>query len=151
MSKEATARSAMKLALEALAVKFSEGWHEGIKIDASDIMLLNDAAQALAEQPAQKRPQNCGTGYCSCIECVMEPAPVAWLVEFENGEQELHFEEQPVGEINTPLYTTPPQRTWVGLTDEEIIKCWGQVSGTRYGYVAFARAIEAAHGIKENT
>ena len=28
----------------------------------------------VAEQPAQKRPQNCGTGYCSCIECVMEPA-----------------------------------------------------------------------------
>ena len=51
MSKEA-----MKLALEALAVKFSEGWHEGIKIDASDIMLLNDAAQALAEQPAQQEP-----------------------------------------------------------------------------------------------
>ena len=21
----------------------------------------------------QKRPQNCGTNYCSCIECVMEP------------------------------------------------------------------------------
>jgi hypothetical protein len=21
-----------------------------------------------------KRPQNCGTGYCSCIECVMKPA-----------------------------------------------------------------------------
>jgi hypothetical protein len=38
-----------------------------------------------AAQPEQKRPQNCGTGYCSCIECVMEP----------------------------------PQRTWVGLTDEE--------------------------------
>ena len=33
-----------------------------------------------------KRPQNCGTGYCSCIECVMEP----------------------------------PQRTWVGLSDEAI-------------------------------
>lgn len=51
MSKET-----IKLALEALAVKFSEGWHEGIKIDASDIMLLNDAAQALAEQPAQRKP-----------------------------------------------------------------------------------------------
>lgn len=25
-------------------------------------------------QPAQ-RPQNCGTGYCSCIECLLEPAP----------------------------------------------------------------------------
>ena len=22
----------------------------------------------------QKRPPNCGTGYCSCVECVMEPA-----------------------------------------------------------------------------
>jgi hypothetical protein len=31
--------------------------------------------QALAA-PVQKRPPNCGTGYCSCIECVMEPAPV---------------------------------------------------------------------------
>jgi hypothetical protein len=24
-------------------------------------------------QPEQKKPQNCGTGYCSCIECVMKP------------------------------------------------------------------------------
>jgi len=22
--------------------------------------------------PVQKRPQNCGTRYCSCVECVME-------------------------------------------------------------------------------
>ena len=27
----------------------------------------------------QKRPPNCGTGYCSCVECVMEPAPVPEL------------------------------------------------------------------------
>jgi hypothetical protein len=26
--------------------------------------------------PVQKRPQNCGTNYCSCVECVMEPTPV---------------------------------------------------------------------------
>jgi hypothetical protein len=36
-------------------------------------------------QPEQERPQNCGTGYCSCVECVMEPKPD----------------------------TSPPQRTWV--------------------------------------
>jgi hypothetical protein len=30
-----------------LAEKFSEGWHEGIKIDASDIMLNNEAAAEL--------------------------------------------------------------------------------------------------------
>ena len=51
------------------------------------------------------------------------------------------------GEEPLRAYTPPAQRK--PLTDEQIIKCWGQVSGTRHGYVAFARAIEAAHGIKE--
>jgi predicted ribosome quality control (RQC) complex YloA/Tae2 family protein len=36
-----------------LAVKFSEGWHEGIKIDASDIMLMNRAANALSDMDAK--------------------------------------------------------------------------------------------------
>lgn len=37
-------------------------------------LLMNDGnyRRKALEQPAQKRPQNCGTGYCSCIECVME-------------------------------------------------------------------------------
>ena len=26
-----------------------------------------------------QRPQNCGTGYCSCIECVMEPPQRTWV------------------------------------------------------------------------
>lgn len=49
---------ALKLAqdLRALADRFSEGWHDGIKIDASDIVLLSDAAEALAEQPPCKYP-----------------------------------------------------------------------------------------------
>lgn len=37
-----------------------------------------DTLQARLEQPtepAPKRPINCGTGHCSCIECVVEPAP----------------------------------------------------------------------------
>jgi hypothetical protein len=52
----------------------------------------------------QKRPQNCGTGYCSCIECVMEPAQRP-IKTFHGGKA------WPVQE--------PAQRTWVGLTDEE--------------------------------
>ena len=31
-----------------------------------------DKADQALDKP-QKRPQNCGTGYCSCIECVMKP------------------------------------------------------------------------------
>jgi hypothetical protein len=63
--------------------------------------------------------------------------PVAWMVNVDlanyQGQSEyrtiLAWNAKPVWsgthEINevlkaVPLYTTPPQRTWVGLTDEEI-------------------------------
>lgn len=42
-----------------------------------------------------KRPQNCGTGYCSCIECPYEPVkqePAGW--RYHNGE-------------TMPLYSPP--------------------------------------------
>jgi hypothetical protein len=63
------------------------------------------------------RPQNCGTGYCSCVECVVEPAPVqepvAWgiiasntgricQVELDADEVEGHNPKHIV-----PLYTAP--------------------------------------------
>jgi hypothetical protein len=45
-----------------------------------------------------------------------------------------------------PLYTTPPQRTWVGLTDDEIDQAWRSVDHT-IPYAQFridvAKAIEA--------
>ena len=101
----------LKMELEELAVRFSEGWHEGIKIDASDIMLLNEAAQALA-QPEQE--------------------PVAWLdgphlVVRSDMRDRLNYKGpwvdlgRAIPDKWTPLlFTAPPQRTWVGLTDEEI-------------------------------
>jgi hypothetical protein len=94
----------LKMELEELAVRFSEGWHEGIKIDASDIMLLNEAAQALA-QPEQE--------------------PVAWVAEavcdgqYIDGRPRKIWWECKKG-VGTAFYTTPPQRTWVDLTDDEI-------------------------------
>ena len=47
-------REELVLELKELAVRISEGWHEVIEIDALDIMLLNEAAEALA-QPAQEQ------------------------------------------------------------------------------------------------
>jgi hypothetical protein len=50
-----------------------------------------------------------------------------------------------------PLYTAPPRREWVGLTDEEIDKAWewaqrsSPIGVTRL--TVFARAVERAHGI----
>ena len=43
----------------------------------------------------------------------------------------------------------PPQRTWVGLTDKEIDVLWFKAKDKDNSIIKhFARAIEAAHGIK---
>jgi len=60
------------------------------------------------------------------------------------------------GEGRVPLYTAP-QRTWVGLTDEQILHFVDTHVGApsmdypldNSDWINFARAIEAAHGIKE--
>ena len=109
---------------------------------------------ALAEQPAQKRPQNCGTSYCSCIECVMEPEqpaqqePVAVVksLPLGHGQTEMHYTKCQHLPVGTLLYTSPQaQREWVGLTDEEIKKLAAPLFMTHYWKLCneFARAIEA--------
>ena len=76
-----------------------------------------------------------------------QPAQPYCYTYTENGEEFFAPPTAYVPENAIALYTSPPApapaQPWVGLTDEEIIKCWGQVSGTRCGYVAFARAVEA--------
>jgi hypothetical protein len=42
-----------------------------------------------------------------------------------------------------PLYTTPPQRTWVGLTDEEQTQVAWSCGAMSADWLEFARAIEA--------
>jgi len=108
-------RKELKLELERLADRFSEGWHKGIKIDASDIMLLTEAAQAL-DQPAQ-------------------PAQPA------QPEQEPVADDffRMIADRNPKPFSTP-QRTWVGLTDDEI-DTWNIVG--HESLREFVRAIEA--------
>jgi hypothetical protein len=82
------------------------------------------------------------------------------LPQVPTGSGGIHKESEPVAYINVeerklewatpikwetptvavmdkvPLYTAPPQREWVGLTDDEINEAWGN-------NLSFARAIEA--------
>ena len=137
---------ALKLALEAICGSgdFLFNWHDCEPNNEREMQRYqatladNEKAfkaikEALAEQPAQKRPQNCGTGYCSCIECVMEqPAqqqePVAWVCEGSSSDEKHAIDYWP-GDVDdlpigTKLYTSPqPSKPWVGLTDEEMIDC----------------------------
>jgi len=59
----------MALDLEKLADRFSEGWHAGIQIDASDVMLLLDSAEALRAALAQPEPEPAADKYLMEVEC----------------------------------------------------------------------------------
>jgi hypothetical protein len=59
-------------------------------------------------------------GHC-CQALETEQEPVAWMYVNEDGECEqieygAVFDEPGV----TPLYTAPPKREWVGLTDDDV-------------------------------
>jgi|SanBayMetagenome_1026888.scaffolds.fasta_scaffold67754_2 hypothetical protein len=66
-----------------------------------------------------------------------EPEPVAWT--YNGNLHEFDPSDWAEGEV-IPLYTTPPQREWQGLTDEEI-DGWNIVG--HESLREFIRAIEA--------
>ena len=49
-----------------------------------------------------------------------EQEPVAWLSTDSIGERYLCFDKPLDNDPVQPLFTSPPQRTWVGLTKEQI-------------------------------
>jgi hypothetical protein len=85
-------------------------------------------------------------------EALAQPAqePVAWLCSpDENGLFELPTTHKACKDC-FPVYTTPPQRPWVGLTDDDIFAAVKDLYGTdesafmgRIDDIATARAIEA--------
>ena len=73
-----------------------------------------------------------------------EQEPVAWMCADESliNKGYARFSHVCMGDWKIPVYTTPPQRTWVGLTDEEINKIrWDWVDSAG-DYTNFAQAIE---------
>ena len=114
-------REALKMALEELADRFSEGWHEGIKIDASDIMLLSEAAQALA-QPEQEPWRESASDY--------ERGVI-------DGRQ-----KQAQSSVDKAV-NRMAQRTWVGLTDGVMCDIAIDHGLMSIDWIDFARAIEA--------
>jgi len=85
---------ALRLALEALTV------------------LLDEWTPA---RQAQLKGMEAVTAIKAALEAKDEP--VAWMNAHDVGFKKSEFGNTPT----IPLYTTPPQRTWVGLTDEDEI------------------------------
>ena len=68
-----------------------------------------------------------------------EQEPVAWMLP-EYGDVLSASEADGTGIYNIPLYTAPPRKEWVGLTEHDI-----ELTFLSSGYTAknFVRAIEA--------
>ena len=147
-------RKVMQMALDALSPDpYRSEWLVAIDMDKAIVAiqkcLANEALEKMAENAREL-----GLDY--------EPAqePVAWQVMVEDeAMKEFSIKDmahdwcvqQKLSGSSyiywiRPLYTTPPQRTWVGLTDEEIKSIW--LSEKDYGddwldVQGIARAIEA--------
>ena len=99
-----------------------------------------EAAYTLSGHPLPEQDGECK--YCTdgCPACdarkLPEQEPVAWA-KFSAKGNIIDLLSEPDDDY-TPLYTTPPQRTWVGLTDEEMQDLWD-----RYAHMEMMRAIEA--------
>ena len=153
-------KEALKLALEALTNAY---WPtDSDLLPAHNIKECAEAITAIKEALAQPEQdgecKHCTDGCPACdARKLPEQEPVAWGV-FEGNLHDMFFsqeEAQKMADLKgthaevRPLYTTPPQRTWVGLTDEEILTYRHMIDWTaEWSYINFARAIEVAHGIK---
>lgn len=95
--------------------------------DAKNILIA--ALEKLLAQPDQK--------------------PVAWVTGWHDGHCVIRAANpSAILPIGIALYTAPPRRKWVGLTEEEIDALPLPPSGTAT-VRDLVRIIEAAHGIKE--
>ena len=122
----------MKLALEALESKYivnCGAWR--VQQDQAITVIREALASEAIEQPAQQEP-------------------VAWIDEYGNAFPLAAKQYSVVGKHWKPLYTSPPAQR-KPLMDEKIDAIWDAVITPSNHIREFVRAIEAAHGIKENT
>jgi hypothetical protein len=115
---------AMKQALEALEYVKQTYDEQGLVSLGTNTAII-DLRQAIAEAEKQE--------------------PVAWMQE---NQPELYVKEEKDEKRGyvIPLYTTPQQRK--PLTDEQIATISVECATVSPSDIYFARAIEAAHGIK---
>ena len=131
MSKEA-----MKLALEVMQNQGDVSVDEWIAAEkALQKALANEALDKMAENERelgiQMQPTewltgcpSCGMDSCDCDEGTYNPQaqqePVAYLCESAVGHKYFRWKKTTSHYKPIPLYTAPPKREWVGLTDDEL-------------------------------
>ena len=113
-------RKAAEMALDALELERTDD--NGNKVD-----LVIPAIEALRQALAQP-----------------EQEPVAYLCENAVGYKYFRWKKPTSHYKPIALYTAPPSKPWVSLTDEEIDYIWGVTPPDYENFFEFPRAIEAA-------
>lgn len=145
-----TDRELMQQALETLDYEAERGNDDGYR------QLRDALRERLAEQPAQQWNAGVPSLYPEPEQGVsikatyeqpaqqQEPVSVARVDDLERGGR---VRALAMGlSLDAPLYTSPPKRTWVGLTDEEKSDLWCESTGrdcVNEDTHVFADAIEA--------
>jgi hypothetical protein len=132
-----TDKEVMQMALDAL-----ECWQRNEDCNEPMSNILEALRTALAQpEPAECDGGQCGIGgYCKdCPKTKPEPEPVAWISHNAGL-----YHGKPDESLNPlPLYLAPPQREWVGLTDEEYeATAEHYVTNCYFDTLKYARAIE---------
>jgi hypothetical protein len=68
----------------------------------------------------------CGPAITSLRQAIAElesQEPVATVTSETGADITMSWWHEPALPVGTKLFTHPPQRTWVGLTDEEVVQC----------------------------
>jgi hypothetical protein len=144
-------KEALKLALEALescdAAHITDGgrqWYDEKLVDKA----ITAIKEALANEALDKMAENARE---LGLDYEPEQKPVAWMNDSTpSGIFARHIDGARNFGCTIPLYTTPPQRTWVGLTPQERDEINEQVYGAVPHHVAFHAAIEAKLKEKNN-
>ena len=110
-------------------------WDSATRVPEGDIRALKHRIHALEGEVI---------GYKQILDAQPVQEPVAWAMLHDNGQfiDAIHPDEHArfEGKYTHPLYTTPPQRTWTKLTDEEV----GDLSDFAYtNDEEFVRNVEA--------
>jgi len=84
------------------------------------LKLALEALESLYISPFTMPDNPIGTAITAIKAALAQPVqePVAWIWKDMRGQDVVSLFEPRFNSI--PLYTTPPKRPWVGLTDEEI-------------------------------
>jgi hypothetical protein len=122
---------------------------EYIETDAHERKYVRHAIKEALAQPEQDGEcKHCTDGCPACdTRKLPEQEPVAWA-KFSAKGNIIDLLSEPDDDY-TPLYTTPPQRTWVGLTEDEqtrLFTDWDEDEG----WGPFIEAIEAKLKEKNN-